>query len=95
MIVLDHESSSFFSYMVIRSTKQTARQIGIPGQTIALFLMTSETQIGATLSINICGQQNKCIYFRCTVRRQCSVCTASDLRTWLGGMLGVVKHKHV
>lgn len=36
--------------MVIRSTEQTAAEVWVPGQTIALFLVASQTQIRGALS---------------------------------------------
>lgn len=36
--------------MVIRSTEQTATEVWVPGQTIALFLVASQTQIRGALS---------------------------------------------
>jgi len=38
------------SYMIIGGTEQAAGQVGVPGETIALLLMASETQVWSTLS---------------------------------------------
>lgn len=47
--------SCISSYMIIRRAQQRARQVWIPGETIAFLLMTPETQIRTTFSRRVCG----------------------------------------
>lgn len=43
--------------MIIRRAQQRARQVWIPRETVAFLLVTSETQIWATLSRRVCGKK--------------------------------------
>lgn len=43
--------------MVIRSAEEAATQVGVPGETVALFLVSPQTQIWGTLSRWICNTE--------------------------------------
>lgn len=83
------------AYMVIRSTKQAAAEVWVPGKAIALFLVASQSEIWGAFSRGIFNIKKQC-YNNCEEKTLWE--NTKRNASWLtrfGGVLCVVKDKHI